>query len=95
MARRLLLLQFGAEGLSHGLSLRGGDGLLGWEPLTGLLVETAVGWVRFDSGMAWAADDDPASDASEAAATDAFGEHDQNSDPPHLHPMPPEAAGWT
>ncbi|GAA1853951.1 N-acyl homoserine lactonase family protein [Microlunatus capsulatus] len=51
-AGRLFVLQYGAERVSKGLSLRGGDhGHLYWEPLTGVLVETTAGWIIFDTGM--------------------------------------------
>jgi N-acyl homoserine lactone hydrolase len=51
-AKRLFLLQYGAERVSKGLSLLGGDpDHLYWEPLFGALVETTAGWVLFDTGM--------------------------------------------
>ena len=51
-AERLFLLQYGAERVSKALSLPGGDPAhLYWEPLVGVLVETAAGWVLFDTGM--------------------------------------------
>lgn len=51
-ASRLLLLQYGAERVPKALSLRGGSGDLYWEPLFGVLIETAGGWVLYDTGMA-------------------------------------------
>ena len=52
LAERLFVLQYGAERVSKGLSLRGGDPQhLYWEPLVGVLVQTSVGWVLFDTGM--------------------------------------------
>ena len=51
-AKRLFLLQYGAERVSKALSLPGGDAAHHyWEPLIGVLVETADGWVLFDTGM--------------------------------------------
>ena len=51
-ATRLFLLQYGAERVSKALSLVGGDAEhYYWEPLFGALVETAAGWVLFDTGM--------------------------------------------
>jgi N-acyl homoserine lactone hydrolase len=51
-AERLFLLQYGAERVSKGLSLVGGDPQhFYWEPLFGALVETASGWLLFDTGM--------------------------------------------
>ena len=52
LAERLFVLQYGAERVSKGLSLRGGDPRhLYWEPLVGVLIETSAGWVLFDTGM--------------------------------------------
>ncbi len=52
LAEGLFVLQYGAERVSKGLSLRGGDHSHHyWEPLTGVLVETAAGLVLFDTGM--------------------------------------------
>lgn len=51
-AERLFLLQYGAERVSKALSLVGGDPHhYYWEPLFGALVQTATGWVLFDTGM--------------------------------------------
>ena len=50
-AARMFLLQYGAERVPRSLSLRGGTSDLGWEPLYGVLVDTAEGWVLFDTGM--------------------------------------------
>ena len=50
-AERLFLLPYGGERVSRALLLPGADAAhLYWEPLVGLLVETAAGWVLFDTG---------------------------------------------
>ncbi|MCV7070851.1 N-acyl homoserine lactonase family protein [Mycolicibacterium rufum] len=92
-AARMFLLQYGAERVPRSLSLRGGTSDLGWEPLYGVLVDTAEGWVLFDTGMGRdALDADETQDSYRAAAVDA------GADPDHptwsLHPSPPDPARW-
>jgi N-acyl homoserine lactone hydrolase len=94
-ALRMLFVQFGAERVAAGLSMRGGDNRLGWEPLTGALVETEAGWLLLDTGMARAAHDDPANDESYAAAARVFASDVENLPAAHLNPTPPEGASWT
>jgi N-acyl homoserine lactone hydrolase len=63
-AERLFLLQYGAERVSKALSLVGGDPHhYYWEPLFGALVQTATGWVLFDTGMSRANHDSTAVEA--------------------------------
>lgn len=84
-ADRLFVLQYGDERVSKGLSLRGGDTRhLYWEPLVGVLVETSVGWVLFDTGMSRRNHDN-------AAVERIYRGTDETSTagPWHLRPTPP------
>ena len=92
-ASRMFLLQYGAERVPRSLSLRGGTPDLGWEPLYGVLVETAEGWVLFDTGMAREALDADETQASyRAAAVDAGADPDEVTW--SLHPTPPDPVRW-
>jgi len=85
LAERLFVLQYGAERVSKGLSLRGGDPRhLYWEPLVGILVETSAGWVLFDTGMSRRNHD---SADVERVYRDAGSPVD--AEPWHLAPAPP------
>jgi N-acyl homoserine lactone hydrolase len=47
----MFLLQYGQEPVPKRISVRGaGDELL-WEPIIGIVVETAIGWVLLESGI--------------------------------------------
>ena len=92
VARRLFLLQFGAERVSKALSLRGGTAAtLYWEPLIGVLVDTDAGWVLLDTGMGRAALDSAANQAAYAAGGATAANRDTSW---HLRPPPP-ADRWT
>ncbi len=89
----MFVLQYGAERVPRSLSLRDGPSDLGWEPLYGVLVDTADGWVLFDTGMARAAlDADETQDSYRAAAVDAGADPDQPTW--SLHPAPPDPTRW-
>ena len=89
----MFLLQFGAERVPRSLSLRGGPAELGWEPLYGVLVETAEGWILFDTGMAREAlDADETQQSYRVAATDAGADPDSLTW--SLHPPPPDPTRW-
>ena len=93
-AIRMFVLQYGAERVSKSLSLRGGPAELGWEPLPGVLVETAEGWILFDTGMSRANLDDPDVQAlyRDGAVTEG---HDPDEPTRALHPVPPDVNAWT
>ncbi len=89
----MYFLQYGAERVPRALSLRDGAPDLGWEPLYGVLVETATGWVLFDTGMARAAlDAEETQDSYRAAAVDAGADPDEATW--SLHPTPPDPHRW-
>ncbi len=89
----MFLLQYGAERVPRALSLRGGTPDLGWEPLFGVLVETAEGWILFDTGMAREAlDADETQESYRAAAVSAGADPDQLTW--SLHPTPPDPTRW-
>ncbi len=97
-ALRLFVLQYGAERIPKGLSLLGGTAQLYWEPLTGVLVETADGWVLLDTGMSRTALDDDGNQSAYAAAAAAYGadpERGPDDGGWHLHPQPPGDGRWT
>jgi N-acyl homoserine lactone hydrolase len=55
----MFLLQYGQEPVPKHISVRGaGDELL-WEPIIGVVVETAIGWVLLESGIGRAVLEDP------------------------------------
>jgi glyoxylase-like metal-dependent hydrolase (beta-lactamase superfamily II) len=90
-AERMFVLQYGAERVSKGLSLRGGDlGHLYWEPLVGVAVQTSAGWVLFDTGMSRRNHD------SAEVELVYRGTDDRRAEPPwHLRPAPPvERSTW-
>ncbi len=91
MAERLFILQYGAERVSKNLSLAGGPHHLYWEPLLGILVDTADGWVLLDTGMSRNAHlSRENQDAYVAGGVDA-----PNLDSVwHLRPTPPDAQAW-
>jgi N-acyl homoserine lactone hydrolase len=93
VARRMFVLQYGAERVSKTLSLRGGPAELGWEPLPGVLVETAEGWILFDTGMSRRNLDDPRAQALYREGAVAEG-HDPRTPTPALHPEPPDPHAW-
>ncbi|GII87016.1 hypothetical protein Ssi03_50060 [Sphaerisporangium siamense] len=92
-ARRMYSLQYGAERVTKGLSMRGGSGVLYWEPLTGVVVETETGWVLLDTGMGRAALEDEANQRAYAAAADAYGADPAETEW-HLYPAPPVTGRW-
>lgn len=93
-ARRLFVLQFGAERVPKGLSLQGhGSGPLYWEPLTGALIETDDGWVLYDTGMSRTALDSDAVQDSYRASALAFGS-DPAADAWALTPEPQNRSRW-
>ncbi|WP_375430800.1 N-acyl homoserine lactonase family protein [uncultured Friedmanniella sp.] len=87
-AKRLFVLQYGAERVSKALSLVGGDPEhYYWEPLFGALVETDAGWVLFDTGMSRANHESAEVERvyrGGEAATEPLDER-----PWHLRPSPP------
>lgn len=89
-ASRLMVLQYGAERVSKGLSLLGGGNQLFWAPMSGALVETVEGWILFDTGMSQFSLNSPevqavyAGDSNQAPIT-----------PWHLEPLPPDPSRWT
>lgn len=86
-AQRLFLLQYGAERVSKGLSLVGGDPEHNyWEPLYGALVGTESGWILFDTGMS-RANHDSAEVERIYRGSDEQGTVDEV--PWHLQPAPP------
>lgn len=93
-AKRMFLLQFGAERVPKSLSLRGGPHDLVWEPFSGVVVETTEGWILFDTGMAREAHDDVATDRLYRDGAVALG-HDPSIPTPAMHPMPPDPAAFT
>ena len=93
-AIRMFVLQYGAERVSKSLSLRGGPPELAWEPLPGVLVETADGWILFDTGMSRVNHDDPAAQALYRDGAVAEG-HDPGEPTRALWPDPPDPSAWT
>lgn len=93
-AKRLFVLQFGAERVPKSLSLRGGPHDLAWEPFSGVVVETTGGWILFDTGMARAAQDDAATQAVYREGAVALG-HDPAVVTPAVHPTPSASHHWT
>jgi glyoxylase-like metal-dependent hydrolase (beta-lactamase superfamily II) len=89
----MFLIQYGAERVPKALSLRGGAGTLYWEPLFGVLVETADGWILFDTGMSRDALDAPDTQAAYRAAAVKMGAHNYDA-PWHLYPAPPQPRRW-
>jgi glyoxylase-like metal-dependent hydrolase (beta-lactamase superfamily II) len=93
LASRLFILQYGAERVPKALSLRGGPPDLGWEPLPGVLVETADGWILFDTGMARAALDAEETQAIYRQSAVDLGQ-DPNRETWALYPEPPDPQRW-
>jgi glyoxylase-like metal-dependent hydrolase (beta-lactamase superfamily II) len=50
-ARRMFLLQFGAEPSPKSISVRGGPDRIIWCPIIGIAVETEAGWLLLESGI--------------------------------------------
>ena len=50
-ARRLFLLQYGAECVAKSMSVLGGDDKPRWVPVIGIVVETDIGWVILETGF--------------------------------------------
>jgi glyoxylase-like metal-dependent hydrolase (beta-lactamase superfamily II) len=97
LAERMFVVQYGAERIAKGLSLRGDTGGLYWEPLTGVVVKTSAGWVLLDTGMSRAALENPDNQAAYAAAAAAYGLAPRAGGGPddwHLYPSPPEPDRW-
>jgi N-acyl homoserine lactone hydrolase len=94
-ASRLFLLQFGAECLPKSISLPEGGPRLSWEPIVGLLVETAEGWILLETGMGRRALDDPAAQEGYAMAARAAGWSEAVHRPSVLAPPAPEDRVWT
>jgi glyoxylase-like metal-dependent hydrolase (beta-lactamase superfamily II) len=96
----MFVLQYGAERIAKGLSLAGGSGDLYWEPLTGVVVRTEVGWILLDTGMSRVALEDPANQAAYEAAARGLGadvdagEASGDGDGWHLWPAPPDPRRW-
>lgn len=60
-ARRMFLLQYGAEPSPKSISVRGAHNGIIWCPVIGIAVETAAGWVLLETGFSRAfLDDEPA-----------------------------------
>ena len=57
-ARRMYLLQYGAEPVPKSISVHGAGDTLLWEPIIGVAVESAAGWVLLESGIGRSALDD-------------------------------------
>jgi N-acyl homoserine lactone hydrolase len=92
-ASRMFLLQYGAERVPRALSLRGGPPDLGWEPLFGVLIATADGWILFDTGMAREAlDADETQESYRAAAVGVGADADEVTW--SLYPDPPDPTRW-
>ena len=51
LARRMYLLQFGAEPSPKSISVRGANESLLWCPIVGVAVETNAGWILLDTGI--------------------------------------------
>lgn len=87
-ARRMFLLEYGAELVPKFVSVRGDHDGLAWEPVVGILVETDEGWVVLDTGFSRAMLDDEA--ACAAVYTPAARPHEYR--PPRGLPGEPFAA---
>lgn len=91
-ARRLFVLQLGAERVPKDLSIAGAGNAQYWEPLVAILVETDAGWVLLDTGMSREA-------FTSRAIAGAYGADDagilrEAGRAWHLAPVPPELPGW-
>lgn len=98
VARRMFVLQLGAERIRKALSLRSGSPQLYWEPFPAVVVDTTEGWVLLDTGMSRTALDAAATQESYAAAAMHYGggRADPSDDRAwHLHPSPPDPKRWT
>ncbi len=95
-AIRLFLLQFGAECVPKAVSLPDGGPRLSWEPIVGLLVETAEGWILLETGMGRRALEDPRAQDGYAMAARAAGAGSESAHRPSvLAPGAPEDRVWT
>lgn len=92
-ANRMFLLQYGAERVSKALSLRGGPPPLYWEPLYGVLVDTADGLVLFDTGMSRRALDSGDNQHAYQSAAESLGAITEPGSW-HLYPQPPDLTRW-
>ena len=91
VARRLFVLQLGAERVDRSLSVAAAGPGQYWEPFLAVLVDTDTGWVVLDTGMSRAAFESPAIAATYGAGPDGT----LGSGPDwHLAPTPPEEPGW-
>lgn len=91
-ARRLFVLQVGAERVPESLSVPGAPDRLTWEPVTVVVVGTEAGWVLLDTGFGRATLDSPEVQAAYAAGRDPG----QDLDPDVLlPPRPPDPRAWT
>jgi N-acyl homoserine lactone hydrolase len=50
-AKRMFLLQYGAEPVPKSISVHGGGDALLWEPIIGVVVESNDGWVLLEAGI--------------------------------------------
>ncbi len=50
-AKRLFLLQYGAECVPKSMSVLGADNIPRWVPVIGIAVETEIGWVILETGF--------------------------------------------
>lgn len=47
----MFLLKYGEECVPKSMSVKGASGVVNWEPVVGILVETEIGWVVLDTGF--------------------------------------------
>ncbi len=92
VARRLFVLQLGAERVGKTLSVPGAGPGNYWEPLLAVVVETDVGWVLLDTGMSRAAFESERIAYTYGAAPDGRA---LDTTPWHLGPTPPASPGWS
>lgn len=50
-AKRLFLLQYGAEYVPKSMSVLGAESTPHWEPVIGIAIETGIGWVILETGF--------------------------------------------
>ena len=90
-ADRMFILQYGAELVPKSLSLRGGTDELFWASFMGVLIDTAAGWILFDTGMNRAAHDSDEVDSVYRGSSPV----EASTRPRHLYPPPPDDRRWT
>lgn len=91
VARRLFVLQLGAERVDRSLSVADAGPGHYWEPFLVVLVDTDAGWVVLDTGMSRAAFESPAIATAYGAGPDGVVD---DGTAWHLAPTPPERPGW-